>query len=45
MDKLLHSVSYYSIQEEIDSAAYDTKSSSIIKLNNSTVLYLREVNR
>lgn len=35
----------YGIQEEVDSAAYDTKSSSIIKLNNNTVLYLREVNR
>ena len=34
-----------SIHEEVDSAAYDTKSSSIIKLNNNTVLYLREVNR
>ena len=38
-------VLYHSIQEEVDSAAYDTKSSSIIKLNNNTVLYLREVNR
>ena len=36
---------YCSIHEEVDSAAYDTKSSSIIKLNNNTVLYLREVNR
>ncbi|XP_060086253.1 ras-related GTP-binding protein C-like [Ylistrum balloti] len=28
-----------------DDAAFDTKSASIIKLNNGTVMYLREVNR
>ncbi|XP_065830023.1 ras-related GTP-binding protein C-like isoform X2 [Oscarella lobularis] len=35
----------YGLNEEGDGSAYDTKSASIIRLNNSTIVYLREVNR
>lgn len=35
----------YSVREENDAAAFDEQSSSLIKLNNGTVLYLREVNK
>lgn len=35
----------YGLRDEGDSSAYDTDSSSVIKLNNSTILYLREVNK
>ena len=31
--------------KETDGAAFDHQSLSLIKLNNSTILYLREVNR
>lgn len=33
------------VREEQDPAAFDEQSSSLIKLNNGTVLYLREVNK
>ncbi|XP_064596951.1 ras-related GTP-binding protein C-like isoform X1 [Liolophura sinensis] len=33
------------IRDDGDGSAFDTQSSSIIKLNNATILYLREVNR
>ncbi|XP_054755630.1 ras-related GTP-binding protein C-like isoform X1 [Lytechinus pictus] len=36
---------YGSLEREDDGSAYDSESSSIIKLNNSTVLYLKEVNK
>eukprot|EP00794_Sanderia_malayensis_P012337 gene12337-13611_t len=35
----------YGIREDGELNAYDNESASIIRLNNSTVLYLREVNR
>lgn len=35
----------YGIREDQDAAAFDDQSSSLIKLNNGTVLYLREVNK
>jgi len=35
----------YGLQEDPDSPAFDNQSSSLIKLNNGTILYLREVNR
>ncbi|XP_070534731.1 ras-related GTP-binding protein C-like isoform X2 [Ptychodera flava] len=35
----------YGLREENEGSAYDSESSSIIKLNNATILYLREVNR
>lgn len=35
----------FRLRDEGDSSAYDMESSSIIKLNNSTILYLREVNK
>lgn len=35
----------FSVKEEQDPAAFDEQSSSLIKLNNGTVLYLREVNK
>lgn len=36
---------FYRVREENDTAAFDEQSSSLIKLNNGTVLYLREVNK
>lgn len=33
------------MREDNDAAAFDEQSSSLIKLNNGTVLYLREVNK
>lgn len=33
------------MREEQDTAAFDEQSSSLIRLNNGTVLYLREVNK
>ena len=33
------------MRDDGEGCAYDQQSSSIIRLNNSTVLYLREVNR
>lgn len=35
----------FRLRDDGDSSAYDMESSSIIKLNNSTILYLREVNK
>nr|CAI5851982.1 unnamed protein product [Callosobruchus analis] len=35
----------FSVKEEQDAAAFDEQSFSLIKLNNGTVLYLREVNK
>lgn len=35
----------YGVREDQDPAAFDEQSSSVIKLNNGTVLYLREVNK
>ncbi|XP_055689001.1 ras-related GTP-binding protein C [Lutzomyia longipalpis] len=35
----------YGLQGSTDIAAFDNQSSSLIKLNNSTILYLREVNK
>lgn len=35
----------FSVKEQQDLAAFDQQSSSLIKLNNGTVLYLREVNK
>lgn len=35
----------YGVREDQESAAFDEQSSSLIKLNNGTVLYLREVNK
>ncbi|KAB0795787.1 hypothetical protein PPYR_09848 [Photinus pyralis] len=35
----------YSVRDEQETTAFDEQSSSLIKLNNGTVLYLREVNK
>ncbi|KAJ8683785.1 hypothetical protein QAD02_019577 [Eretmocerus hayati] len=35
----------YGLREEVEGAAFDSQSSSLIKLNNGTILYLREVNK
>jgi len=35
----------YGLPEETDVAAFDDESASIIRLNNSTVLYMREINK
>lgn len=36
---------FFSIKDDQEPAAFDEQSSSLIKLNNGTVLYLREVNK
>ena len=52
----MHLVSFYqcqpqylffssSLREDGEACAYDNQSSSIIRLTNGTILYLREVNR
>lgn len=38
-------ISVFRVREEQEPAAFDEQSSSLIKLNNGTVLYLREVNK
>ncbi|KAK3925618.1 Ras-related GTP-binding protein C [Frankliniella fusca] len=35
----------YGLHEDAEAAAFDSQSSSLIKLNNGTILYLREVNK
>lgn len=35
----------YGLREDLEAAAFDSQSSSLIKLNNGTILYLREVNK
>jgi len=35
----------FRFREEVEAAAFDNQSSSLIKLNNGTILYLREVNK
>jgi hypothetical protein len=35
----------FSLRDETETAAFDNQSSSLIKLNNGTILYLREVNK
>ncbi|XP_026472730.1 ras-related GTP-binding protein C-like isoform X2 [Ctenocephalides felis] len=35
----------YGISDDVDTTAFDNQSSSLIKLNNGTILYLREVNK
>lgn len=40
-----HINNYFRVKEQQDLAAFDQQSSSLIKLNNGTVLYLREVNK
>jgi len=35
----------YGTKEDSDSSAFDSQSASVIKLNNSTILYLKEVNK
>jgi Ras-related GTP-binding protein C/D len=39
------SFSFYRTSDEAEQSSFDLNSSSTIKLNNSTVLYLREVNK
>lgn len=45
MDVVIDVSEIYGLQDEPDSPAFDSQSSSLIKLNNGTILYLREVNR
>lgn len=56
MGKLTHCVNYFErklrifgiisrLPEETDVAAFDDESASVIRLNNSTVLYMREINK
>jgi len=41
----LHTCTYFRLREDLEAAAFDNQSSSLIKLNNGTILYLREVNK
>ena len=36
---------YFRLPEETEVAAFDDESASVIRLNNSTVLYMREINK
>lgn len=45
IDVVIDLSSIYGVKEEQEPAAFDEQSSSLIKLNNGTVLYLREVNK
>jgi Ras-related GTP-binding protein C/D len=36
---------FFSLRDDTEAAAFDCQSSSVIKLNNGTILYLREVNK
>uniref|UniRef100_A0A1B6M7G7 Ras-related GTP-binding protein n=1 Tax=Graphocephala atropunctata TaxID=36148 RepID=A0A1B6M7G7_9HEMI len=45
IDVIIDVSGIYGLQEDPDSPAFDSQSSSLIKLNNGTILYLREVNR
>ena len=36
---------HFSMKDDADNGAFDRQSASVIKLNNATVLYLKEVNR
>ena len=36
---------FFRLPEETDVAAFDDESASVIRLNNSTVLYMREINK
>lgn len=40
-----YSYVYFRVSDDVDTAAFDNQSSSLIKLNNGTILYLREVNK
>jgi len=45
IDVVLDISCIYGLHDEGDGSAFDNQSSSIIKLNNCTILYLREVNK
>lgn len=45
IDVVIDISSIYGLRDDGDTNSYDTESSSVIRLNNSTVCYLREVNR
>lgn len=40
-----HLFKTFRLREDLEIAAFDNQSSSLIKLNNGTILYLREVNK
>jgi hypothetical protein len=40
-----HLYCFSSVRDDTEAAAFDSQSSSLIKLNNGTILYLREVNK
>lgn len=47
---LVHEIYYFlqfviRLKEDGEGTAYDSESSSVIRLNNGTILYLKEVNR
>ena len=35
----------FSLPEETDHAAFDDESAAVIRLNNSTILYMKEINK
>lgn len=42
---LIYIYIHFRLREDLEAAAFDNQSSSLIKLNNGTILYLREVNK
>lgn len=40
---LFHFILFFRVKEEVNNFAFDENSASVIKLNNGTVLYFREV--
>ena len=36
---------FFSLPEETDHAAFDDESAAVIRLNNSTILYMKEINK
>ncbi len=42
---LIETFIFCSLPEETEVAAFDEESASVIRLNNSTVLYMREINK
>ena len=45
MEKKVFFIVLHSGEEDAESSAFDSQSSSVIKMNNATILYLREVNK
>ena len=45
LGKYNHELFFFSLPEETDHAAFDDESAAVIRLNNSTILYMKEINK